>query len=305
VRLRKRHAWGAVLIVLFALPVLKPRGVAAIENPTGGLFAWFADVLPTARPWADGGYGASGGSGSDGQDAASERVRQLEDERSQLWELHLRTKQRLDDLGELKAALQHSELDRRPKALMARVLRAHDASSLRRSILIDRGTEDGVRVGHPVVMGSAFIGRVRVARRGSSLVQLVTDPYSRLEVFVRTSTGKLLRGYAKRAGSKDGRDSMVIEFVRLRDDVGVVRPKARVFTSNFDERVPAHLLVGHVDEVSDPDRDKMPKLTMRPAMDLDRSTEVVVLLPQDRAAGGRSERKATAAPRLSRTGRVR
>ncbi len=266
-RLRKRHAWGAVLVALFALPVLKPDGVALIEEPTGSFFGWFAKLTPGPKLLGS----------ETGAEPQSELVRELERENRILWDRHLRTQERLRQVGELKAALERSELDRLPKAVLARVLRAHDPVPLRRSILIDRGSADGVRVGHPVVMGAVLLGRVRAVRANTSVVQLVTDPRSRLEVFVRTSTGTLLRGYVRRDGSSDGEDRLRVEFVRLKDDVGVIGRKAPVFTSNFDERVPAHLLVGLVTEISDPDRDRMPVLYLRPSLDLDLATEVIVL----------------------------
>lgn len=269
-RLRKRHAWGAVLIALFALPVLKPDGVGFVEEPAGSFFSWFAEVAPSPRLW-----------GSEESRPDGGRLHSLEVENRRLWEHHWQTRERLHEMAELRAALERSELDRLPKAVLARVTRAHDAAPLRRSILIDRGSADGVAAGDPVVMGGVYLGRVRVARAHSALVQLVSDPRSRLEVFVRTSKGRLLRGYARRDGSEDGVDTLRVDFVRLRDDVGVIARGAAVFTSNFDERVPAHLLLGTVTRVSDPDLDRMPSLTLKPALDLDRSTEVVVLLTAD------------------------
>ena len=266
-RLRKRHAWGAVLVALFALPVLKPDGVGLIEEPAGSFFSWFAELTPSPKLRTP----------ADASDAQNERIQELERENRVLWDRQVQTQQRFEQLGELKAALERSELDRLPRAVLARVLRAHDPVPLRRSVLIDRGLDDGVRVGHPVVMGSVLLGRVRAVRAHSAVVQLVTDPRSRFEVFVRTSTGDLLRGYARRDGSSDGEDRLRVDFVRLKDGVGIIPAKSPVFTSNFDERVPAHLLVGLVSEVSDPDLDRMPTLYLTPALGLDRSTEVIVL----------------------------
>ncbi len=289
-RLRKRHAWGAALVALFALPVLKPGGVDLIEEPTAAFFAWFADLTPAPKLFR----------AEDG-DEDSERVRELERQNRILWDRHLRAQERLKQVAALQGALAQSELDRLPRAVLARVLRAHDPYPARRSILIDRGASDGVRVGQPVVMGSALLGRVRAVRGSSALVQLVTDPRSRLEVLVRTSTGKLLRGYLRRDGSEDGRDRLRVDFVRLEDDIGIIGPKAPIFTSNFDERVPAHLLVGLVSDVSDPDLDRMPTLYARPAFDLDRSTEVIVLqteLPRASSRPGAS--KPTASPGVVR-----
>lgn len=271
-RLRKRHAWGAVLIALFALPVLKPTGVPLLEEPTGGFFGWFAEITPSPQVF-------QGGSGAGDDDP---RVRELELENRRQWNEHLRARDRLLQRAEVLPVLKRGDLDRIPRGVLARILRAHDPVPSRRSILIDRGSADGVRVGDTVVMGATFLGRVRQVYTSTARVKLLTDPSSRLEVFVRTSKGGLLRGFARRVGSQNGHDRMQVEFVELKPGVGVIPVKSPVFTANFDERVPAHLLVGLVSEVSDPDLDRMPILSVRPAMDLDRSTECIVLLTAPR-----------------------
>ncbi len=267
-RFRKQHAWGAVLIALFALPVLKPDGVPALESPVSGVFDGAAGYIPTP-------------SGRQGGDGDSTRTRELERELHDVWERHMQFVQRVRGMESLKGVLADDQLGRRPRALVARVLRAHDPAPRRRSILISRGAEDGVRVGHAVVMGRVYLGRVRKVRSTTSIVQLATDPSSRLGVFVRTDKEVLLRGFARRSGVRDGEDQLILKFVRTPRGAGSVPVGAAVFTSNFDERVPANLLVGTISQSTDPDLDRMPTLYVRPAFDLDRSVEVVVLLPSD------------------------
>lgn len=270
-RLGRHHAWGAVLIALFVLPVLRPQGWRTVEEPAGAFFAWSAGLpgLSTGPvPPAEEGEGASA------------RTQALEAALARLWERHLNLQQRVAELGGLETALQQSELDRLPRARLARVLRAHDPWPVRRSILIDRGRADGIEVGQPVVSGEVLLGRVRIVREHNAVVQLVTDPRARLEVFVRTADGRLLRGYARRRGTREGRDRLEVDFVHVPAGAEPVAVGAPVFTSNYDEQVPAHLLVGVVDEVLDPDLDRMPTLGVRPALDLDQATEVLVLLTQ-------------------------
>lgn len=270
-RFRRRHAWGAALIALFALPVLKPDGIALVETPVADVVLWPARTGINPERWK----------GGDADEADSLRTRELERELYQVWELHWDTLSKVKDLQRLQAALRVAKLDRLPKMVGARILMASDPVPTRRSITIDRGADDGLELGQPVVMGPVYLGRIRVLRSRSAIVQLVSDPRTRLEVFVRTDKNVLLRGYARRAGRRDGEDVLKIEFVRTKDRVGRVRPGAPVFTANFDARIPAKLLVGTVSSVSDPDLDRMPLLTMRPAFDLDRSTDVVVLLTSD------------------------
>lgn len=268
-RFRRRHAWGAALIVLFALPVLRPQGVPALEDPAADFFATFARFTPTnPRLWER----------SDPSGADDPRVKDLERVLAEWGEARLEEAKRRDDAAALQEAL---ELDRLPLARVARVLRARDPAAARRSILIDRGAEDGVAEGYPVVAGGVFVGRVQVARARGSLVRLVTDPQARLEVALRTDKGVRVVGFLKRKGSAAGSDELEIACVRLVGDVGRVPEHVPVFTSNADALVPAGLLVGWVSQVSDPEADGFPTLTVHPALDLDRSTEVLVLLPRD------------------------
>lgn len=289
-RLQRRHAWGGVLIVLFALPLLKPDGVALVETPVADMYLWTSKTPLGQRFWKGG--DAEGG-------ADSERARELERELFQVWELHWDTLSKIKDIRRLEAALRAARLARMPKMVGAPILMAGDPVPTRRSITIGRGSDDGVKLGHPVVMGPVYLGRVRVLRSGSAIVQLVSDPRSRIEVFVRTDKGVLLRGYARRAGRRDGEDELRIEFVRLRDGVGTVPVGAPVFTANFDARIPAKLLVGTITSVLDPDLDRMPILTMRPAFDLDRATHAVVLLTGDET---RAPAKAAPAAAAAGTG---
>lgn len=267
-RLRRRHAWGAALIALFALPVLRPQGVGALEEVPGGFFAWFAGVEAlNPRLWERG--------KDDGGQCA--RADELERVLSEMTEAQFIKATRADDLQGLDTL----ELDSLPLVQVARVLRAHDPSPSRRSILIGRGSEHGLAEGYAVVSGGVFLGRLQVVRGRTSIARLVTDPQSRLEVAVRTESGRRVTGFLRRRGLAGTSDELEVTCVRLGADAGRVPAHVPVFTSNADPLVPAGLLVGYVSQVSDPEADGFPTLVVRPALDLDRSTEVFVLLPRD------------------------
>src|SRR5438067_424493 len=70
-RLRKRHAWSAVLIALFALPVLFPGGFPAVETRVDAFLGW------TARSTAGNPHAWSATDGSSATDEGA-RVRALE-----------------------------------------------------------------------------------------------------------------------------------------------------------------------------------------------------------------------------------
>src|SRR5689334_23754742 len=184
-RLRKRHAWSAVLIGLFALPVLKPEGFPGFEGKLDAAINWYGKSdLGNPHSWRV------------GVAAAGEESAQANDLREQLGTLredYFATLEQLRQSQELSAAL--AGLPRIPRAVLARVERAHDASALRKSIVIGRGSEDGVVEGAPVVRGSVLLGTVQQVQAHSSRVRLVNDPHARLEVALRSVEGERATGF--------------------------------------------------------------------------------------------------------------
>jgi rod shape-determining protein MreC len=269
-RLQKRHAWGAVLVVWFVLPVLRPRGVDPVERPVGRALHWLGEV-PVLNPRL-----LQGAPPAPELDPSTAGARDREVLR--LWLDIVALREQLDQAGALGRVLGADRMAHLPDVRVARVVRARDAVAWRRSFVIDQGTRAGIREGQPVVWGGAYCGRVEVAWPGGAQVKLITDPQSRTEVFVLTTTGKRLRGWARRQGSVDGVDALGIEFVRFTAEDGEIRIGSPVVTANQDPALPADLLVGRIVEVEDPDRDGMPHLRMRPEMDAGSITEVVVLL---------------------------
>lgn len=275
-RLRKRHAWGAVLVLWFALPVLRPGGVDPVERPVGQALSWLAEV-PALNPRL-----LQGDPVSSVGDAPKELLAARDREVLRLWYDNVVLRERLQQAGALAATLGADRLQQVPALTSARVLRARDPVAWRRSYVLDAGSDAGIERHQPVVYDGVLLGRVEVAWPGASQVQLVTDPQTRLEVFVISSTGQRLRGWTRREGTIDGLDALAIEFVRWKPADGRIEPGAPVVSANQDAQLPSGLLVGRIAEVGDADRDGMPTLRMTPLVDPDRITEVVVLrLPRD------------------------
>ena len=265
-RLRKRHAYSAVLIALFALPVLQPDGLPAVEDRVDSILAWTARS-ELANPHAWRASDPSDESVGDGP-----RVRALEQMLLAEREEHARVLDELAQRGQLADTRQGFE--RLPIALSARILRAHDAAATRRSLLLDRGTADGVEVGQAVAQGRVLVGVVQHVDAHTARVQLLTDPYARLAVAVRTRDG--VRATAWLRGGVD--DEMPLRNLRASDDLHV-EVGDPVLTSHDDGVVPAGLVVGYVTRASDDDGDGVLDVRVHPLLDLGRSTTVLVLLP--------------------------
>lgn len=262
---RRRHAFLAVLASLFVLPVVKPDGFPGLEG-------WFDGAIHWTARFGLGSPSAAAPKAADAE-ADAQRARDLTvinlEQREELSRLVEEMAQRI----ELRDAFR--PLDRLPLARVARVLRAHDASTLRRSILIDLGAEDGLVEGLAVVQGGVFVGTVQRVDAHSSRVRLVNDSGARLAVAVRTREGTRATAYLRGTG-----DDAPMPLRNLRAADGLhVRADDAVLTSNEDELIPAGLVVGRVVSASDADADALVDVRIRPLFDVVRTTTVLVLVP--------------------------
>ncbi|MBR4613438.1 MAG: rod shape-determining protein MreC [Kiritimatiellae bacterium] len=137
------------------------------------------------------------------QEAVS-RIRQLEDEVEQL-RLDARI---LEDLAaennELRTSLGLPTTTlRRP--LRCEALSWGGALGWWRSLKINRGVADGVRVGDAVVCADGLVGRVRAVYSRAADVQLITDQNSRISCTLALPAGEpAVRGVLKGAGWAKG-----------------------------------------------------------------------------------------------------
>ena len=191
-------------------------------------------------------------------EAANHRIRQLE--------------QQLSSRKELGRFLSKMSWRRPPVAIPAWVFSV-DPDVYRRSFQIDKGAKAGIRTKMPVVVGKALLGRVVKTDRRTAVVRRVDDPVFRIEVEIPIGKdGK--QGYVRGIAIGSGDRGLGVRFLR---GVGGVTPGAAVFTSAHDKNIPAGLLVGWIDEVTDADRDSVLEVTVTPAASLGRLSQVEVL----------------------------
>lgn len=165
----------------------------------------------------------------------------------------------------LKKLLDFVEAD--PRKVLPALVVAEDASSWARTIVIDKGTGNGVHEGAPVVVAEGVVGRVIKVAANSSRVLLVTDASSSVAGLVqRTRT----RGVARGNGS-----SLDLEYA-LRDDP--VEVNDLVVTSGMGGIFPKGLVVGRVSEVKRQQFGLFQQIELLPAVDFSRLEEVLVLM---------------------------
>jgi rod shape-determining protein MreC len=135
------------------------------------------------------------------------------------------------------------------------------------SIMIDRGTNSGVKIGSPVVAAGGLVGQVIDATPWNARVRLITDANSGVAVIVqRTRANGIV------LGSVDGK--LHLDFVDksskpVRGDV--------LLTSGLGGVFPKDIVVGEVTDVSSEQADLFPDVTVASRVAVTQIEEVLVL----------------------------
>jgi rod shape-determining protein MreC len=135
-------------------------------------------------------------------------------------------------------------------------------------VIINRGRQDGLERGMPVVAGGGrLVGRIDEVRPSWAKVQLLIDPSSRVNGLVQAS-----RATGLVAGQPDG--SLVLEQIPQGDQVNV---GDIVVTSGRGGLLPKGLIIGQVAAVEHTDVEPYQQAALQPAVDFRRLELVLVI----------------------------
>jgi rod shape-determining protein MreC len=156
---------------------------------------------------------------------------------------------------------------------IARVL-SSDPSNFSHTIDISKGSDDGLKVGMPVVNGAGLVGKIVQVTPKRSTVQLITDPDFR--VGVRLLGADLATGTSQ--GQGPGEDLIVD--TRLEPEIDdPPKPGTALTTSGAqDSAFPDSIPVGKVRTVRETGGGLTLELVVRPMADTERMQFVTVLL---------------------------
>ena len=157
----------------------------------------------------------------------------------------------------------------RPVAVVAANVVGADTSPWRHSLIIDRGSDDGLRIGAPAVWGTSIVGTIVALRRSAATVRLITDARSGLVVrLARTGDIGLLRGTSERDGH------LQLKWIHLHP----VEKGDMVITADRDPLVPPSLVVGQVVSASPTRQPLFYDVKVRPLINFDRFVELLLLI---------------------------
>jgi rod shape-determining protein MreC len=151
------------------------------------------------------------------------------------------------------------------KTVPAQVI-GSSGSDLSRSIYIDKGSNEGIATDMAVITAGGIVGKVLRVYPSTSLVLMINDQTSGVGAMLEKSR---LQGVLK--GTPDG--AVILERVMSDEKVA---PGDTVLSSGGDQIFPKGLPVGTVTKVS-PGREMFLNIQVRPAADLSRLEEVLVV----------------------------
>ncbi len=262
----QRIRWGIIIgLALLATLFLVLDSVgnvdaafAFVRSPVAGVLDWvaartdaFADVLAGPR---------------DLQLATSRiadleaQLAELERENAELREFRNQNQLYVDLFNR---AAEAPQLER----IQANVI-GQDTSPIFRSIIIDKGSRDGVQVGMPVEAARGLVGQVFRTSPNSAQILLITDNIS--SISARLSSSRAL-GLVQ-GGGLGG--EMTLEWVDLENEIAV---GDIVLTSGLNGEFPHDLVLGRVIEVERSEADLFQRAVLQPAVDF-ASLEIVFVI---------------------------
>lgn len=157
-------------------------------------------------------------------------------------------------------------------AIAARVI-GRSPSPWFQTLDLETGSRDGVRAGCAVVGPSGLVGQVYRVARTSSKVLCLTDRQGSVGARLQPDRVRDVLGVCRGEGQE-------LLTMTCPNPTAQVRPGDAVMTSGHEHgsRFPAGLLIGHVLSVQPRPHESCLVLTVRPASELGRVEEVLVLL---------------------------
>jgi rod shape-determining protein MreC len=143
-----------------------------------------------------------------------------------------------------------------------------DPSPWFKTVLIDKGKEDGVERSMAVVVPKGIVGQITEVSSHYSKVLLIIDPNSAVDALVQSDRARgIIKG--------DAAGELILKYVLRKYDIAV---SDTVVSSGLDGVFPKGLAVGQVSGVFKPKAGIFQEVTVTPFVDFEKLEEVLVVL---------------------------
>jgi len=166
----------------------------------------------------------------------------------------------------LRALVEFAE-ERGLAKLGARVIR-RPVSSWEGVIVIDRGSDDGVEPGMPIISSEGLVGQVAEVSKSASTVRLITDQQSGVAAMVQST-----RALGIVRGAVSG--GLTLDFL---GGEALPQPGDVVLTSGLGGVYPKGIVIGDITDVDSRRGELYPRVVVRSRVSIDTIEEVFVLV---------------------------
>jgi rod shape-determining protein MreC len=192
---------------------------------------------------------------------------ELEAEVAELQSQVIQLQQEVGQTQVLAALVDFSRLRPENKYAAAAVI-GRDPSPFLHYVIINRGSNEGILRGMPVVTNQGLIGRIDAVIADAARVQLITDPASSVNVRLQNAETE-----ASLVGSITG--DLTLELIP--QDIDIQRGDL-VLTSGLGGGYPPDLIIGQIVNVRRRDFDLFQQATVQPVVDFNQLELVLVIV---------------------------
>jgi rod shape-determining protein MreC len=144
---------------------------------------------------------------------------------------------------------------------------ARDISPFLHYVIIDRGSDDGLRKGMPVITQQGLVGSIAAVTASAARVQLINDPGSSINVILQKSGAE---------GVLNGQITGEIELDMVSQNA-TIQPGELVVTSGLGGNYPANLVIGQVTTVKSEPFALFQSASVQPAVNFSQ-LEIVLII---------------------------
>jgi len=195
-----------------------------------------------------------------------QRNSQLEERVAQLEAEVVTLREQASEVDALRALLGAARQLPENRYLSATVI-GRDTSPFLQYLILDQGSDSGVRRGMPVVNEKGLVGRITEVSATASKLQLITDPDSVINARIQESRSE---------GILVGRPTGDLELIYLSQDI-TVNVGEIVVTSGLGGGFPPEILIGRVVSVHRRDYELYQTAIIEPRSDFSRLEMVLII----------------------------
>lgn len=190
----------------------------------------------------------------------------LEGEVSSLQTQVIQLQEQLQEADVLYSLLDFARARPQDEYIAAAVI-GRDPSPFLHYVIIDHGTDDGIRHGMPVVTEQGLVGRIDAVTASAARVQLISDPGSVVNVRLQNQNSE-----GQISGSVTGEVTLGMVAQNVNLSAGEI-----LLTSGLGGNFPTDVLVGQVSEITRSDNQLFQSASVQPVVDFTTIRAVLVI----------------------------